>query len=340
MTDVLRTYTFGLAALLLTLVLLQQGAGVLIPLAIATVIWFIIDALAGVFERFGWPRWIRTLLSTVIILISVVATVTPATDNTAGVIDELPVYQQNIDQVLANLQAALPLDDPITLPGLLASQDVQSFLQKVAGALASFVGNLGLVLAYVLFLFFSQQTFDNRLEKALPEADRLHRTRHLLSRIQHQVRTYLWAKTLMSLLTAVVCAGVLLLVGVKYPMFWAFWIFLLNFVPYLGSALGVILPALLTLVQFDSPVPFAVVLISLTVIQVTIDNVVEPRYMGRTLNVDPLVVMIALVLWGTLWGMAGMFLAIPLTAIVIIALAQVPGTRWLAVLMSQDGEVK
>ena len=82
------------------------------------------------------------------------------------------------------------------------------------------------------------------------------------------------------------------------------------------------------------------VLISLTVIQVTIDNVVEPRYMGRTLNVDPLVVMIALVLWGTLWGMAGMFLAIPLTAIVIIVLAQVPGTRWLAVLMSQDGEVK
>ena len=54
----------------------------------------------------------------------------------------------------------------------------------------------------------------------------------------------------------------------------------------------------------------------------------------------PLVVMIALVLWGTLWGMAGMFLAIPLTAIVIIVLAQVPGTRWLAVLMSQDGEVK
>ena len=100
------------------------------------------------------------------------------------------------------------------------------------------------------------------------------------------------------------------------------------------------LPTLLALVQFTNPVVIAVVFTLLTITQVTIDNLVEPQVMGKTLNIDPLVVMIALVLWGSLWGMVGVFLAIPLTAIAIFIFYQFPGTRWLAILLSQDGDLE
>ena len=132
----------------------------------------------------------------------------------------------------------------------------------------------------------------------------------------------------------------LLLVGVDFAGFWAFTIFLLNYIPTVGSIIATLFPAVLALIQFDTFAEFFIVLIAVGAIQLVVGNVLEPKMMGSTLNVSPLIVMLSLTLWGSIWGVAGMFLSVPITVIMLIIFAHFEKTRYLAVLLSGDGDLK
>lgn len=159
-------------------------------------------------------------------------------------------------------------------------------------------------------------------------------------RIADNIRSYLTIKTLVSLLTGVLSYIVLSLFDVNYPAFWGFIIFLLNYIPTIGSMIGVIFPALLTLVQFDSYLPFLGVTIVLTAVQFTIGNILEPYLMGNRLNLSGLVIIISLAVWGAIWGITGMILSVPLMVILLIILAALPSTRPIAILLSSNGAIE
>lgn len=86
--------------------------------------------------------------------------------------------------------------------------------------------------------------------------------------------------------------------------------------------------------------PFLVVAIGITAIQQFFGNILEPNLMGMTLNLSPLVVVLSLILWGMVWGVVGMFLCVPITVIVVIILANFPGSSWVAILLSRKGELR
>ena len=126
---------------------------------------------------------------------------------------------------------------------------------------------------------------------------------------------------------------------VDFAGFWAVIIFLLNYIPTIGSLLGILFPALLALVQFDTFVPFLIVTPSLAVIQVFIGNFLEPMMMGSSLNISPFATLVSLAVWGSIWGMPGMFLCVPITVIAMIIFAHFPRTRPITVMLSTDGRV-
>jgi predicted PurR-regulated permease PerM len=97
-------------------------------------------------------------------------------------------------------------------------------------------------------------------------------------------------------------------------------------------------PPIFALVQFENPWWAVGLFAVLQSTQFIVGNVVQPRMQGRSLNMDPVVVLLALAFWGKIWGLAGMFLSTPLTVMAMVILAQFPGTRWVAVLLSADGE--
>ena len=115
----------------------------------------------------------------------------------------------------------------------------------------------------------------------------------ILTHAQEDIQTYLWIKTVTSTITGMVSYGVLLTVGVDFAGFWAFTIFMLNFIPTIGSIIATLFPALLALIQFDTIGPFLVVLIGVGAIQVIVGNFLEPKLMGNSLNVSPFVVMMS-----------------------------------------------
>jgi predicted PurR-regulated permease PerM len=201
-------------------------------------------------------------------------------------------------------------------------------------------GSASLIMIYVLFLMLEQKYFNVKLNRLMAGSQHRETVFNILDHISRDIKTYIGVKTFVSALTGGACYLVLVSVGVNNASFWAFFIFLLNYIPTVGSMLAVLFPSLLSLVQFDSFKPFFIVIISLVVIQLLIGNILEPKLMGNRLNLSPLVVMLSLALWGSIWGIAGMFLSVPFTVILMIIFSQFPKTKPIAIMLSQDGNIK
>jgi predicted PurR-regulated permease PerM len=126
--------------------------------------------------------------------------------------------------------------------------------------------------------------------------------------------------------------------GLDNALFWSLVIFVLNYIPLIGAAAAWILPTLFAMVQFDSTGKILLLAVLLFAVQTVIANTLQPKMMGDSMNLSALVVVLSITLWGALWGGVGAFLSAPLTVIIMIILAQFSTTRWIAVLLSSDGQ--
>jgi predicted PurR-regulated permease PerM len=192
---------------------------------------------------------------------------------------------------------------------------------------------------YVLFLFLEQKSFHQKMQALVEKEERRKELYGFIRHIESDIRMYIGIKVLTSGLTGVLSYVVMRLVGLDFAGFWAVLIFVFNFIPTIGSIVATIFPTILALVQFEGYVPFLVMGLGIGGLQFFIGNILEPRLMGNRLNLSPLVILLSLALWGTLWGFIGMIISVPLTAIAMIILSHFPRTRPLAIILSRRGRV-
>jgi predicted PurR-regulated permease PerM len=159
--------------------------------------------------------------------------------------------------------------------------------------------------------------------------------KNIFGKIDHSISNYLGIKTLVSLMTGLCSFIVLLIIGVEAPLFWAFLIFILNFIPAIGSLIATAFPAIFALFQFGDFKEAILILAIVGSLQLVFGNLIEPKLMGNSLNISPLVVFLTLALWGLIWGITGMLLSVPITVILIIIMSEFPGSRPVAILLSQ-----
>ncbi len=107
----------------------------------------------------------------------------------------------------------------------------------------------------------------------------------------------------------------------------------------IASRISSLLPAILAVFQFGELIYLVYVFLVLEAIQIILGSFVQPKMMGKSLNISPLTVLVALAFWGFVWGIVGMILAVPIISILIIIMARFPGTRYIAILLSENGEV-
>ena len=330
--------TFGIAALM-TYVLVT-GRDLLIPFAIAVMIWYVIIALSRLIEvQLSAPSWLSLSASIVFFVVVLGLIVELISGNITAVRDAAPTYQANLEKLVESAMRLSGLTELPTIANIVEQVDVRALIGGVAGAVAKVAGNTGLIVIYVIFLLAEQRTFPRKIEALFPEAGRRKEVQIILSDIQKRTQTYIAVKTLLSLVTAVLSYVVLVAVGLDLAGFWAFVIFLLAYIPTIGSLLGVIFPALMALLQFGGISEFLIIAVGLGAAQLVIGNVLEPRMMGRSLNLSSLVVIVSLAVWGSLWGVTGMFLSVPITVVLMIILAQFKQTRPIAILLSANGKV-
>jgi len=209
---------------------------------------------------------------------------------------------------------------------------VMSIIGQLMGALGGLLGNGLVILIIVVFILFEVPGMPAKFRAAFPASeDSLARLR-LITR---NVERYVILKTLVSLLTGVVLGIWVAVLGVDFALLWGMLAFLLNYIPTFGSIMAAVPAVLMALVQLG-PGSALLVLAGYLVVNFVVGNVLEPRLMGQGMGLSTLVVFVSLLAWGSVLGIGGMFLAVPLTMALKIVLDSNPETRWLAVLMGPE----
>lgn len=332
----------GLTALVLYL--LVVGKPILLPLVIAVFVWYLINALASQFGRVRvhdreLPASVRFSAAILVLLGVLWFVVNLVVGNINQVAAAAPGYEDNLRQLAERVSTWLGFDEVPTLEALFEGVNLSDLIRGLATAITGVIGNAGTMLIYVAFLLLEQSSFNKKIAALFPDRQRQALIHRIIERIATEIQTYVWLKTLTSLLTGFLSYLVMKMVGVDFAEFWALLIFALNYIPYIGALLGVVFPTLLTLVQFDTLTPFFVVAGTLTLIQFMIGNVMEPRIMGKGLNISPLIMLLSLAVWGSIWGVVGMFLAVPLMVVMMIICANFETTRPVAIMLSEDGQL-
>ena len=314
------------------------------PLIMGMLVWFIMRALKASlnkvpFIRTYFPSWLKSLLSSAIILFLLVSLINILSQNMASLSRSYALYQPNVDAVIASINDRFNLNIVEMLQKQMGDFDFGNLLSSVLSSLSEMVGNTFMIAIYALFIVLEESNFNTKLRKMFAKPSTYEETMSILAKIDTSVSNYLRLKTFVSLITGIVSYVALRIIDVDSPEFWAFLIFLLNFIPTIGSLVGTVFPAVFALLQFGELAPFIYVLLLVGAVQLVVGNLIEPRLMGSSMNISPLVTILALSLWGVLWGVMGMILSVPITVMLIIIFSHFEKTRTIAILLSEKGEV-
>ena len=222
-----------------------------------------------------------------------------------------------------------PFDDLLDFGGIFG------IVRDLFQGLTATLGKTLLIFLTVFFILLEISSFPLKFNIVFPST----RESLALRRFTKSIRNYIAIKTATSLTTGILIGLWLFFCGVKYPVLWGLLAFLLNFIPNVGSVLAAFPPILMALVDNGWETMLSVAL-AFFVVNILIGNFLEPRVMGRGLGISPLVVFISLVFWGWVFGPIGMFLSVPLTMTIKIALESNAETRWIAVFLGSEADAK
>lgn len=334
-----------LITVICTVFILIYLEDILIPFVLALLIWFLIKEVKRFIGKLRikdapLPAWLRTLLSMLLIFGVLGGVIMLLTANIKEIREVLPEYQSKILSLQELLNDRWSIDLNAELKKVGGKLDLEKIMGEVLNTLTSVLGNTFMILIYVAFLLLEQALFRPKLKAIFEERKEFDSASSILNKIDNSLSDYVSLKTLVSLVTGVASFIVLWAIGVDFAFFWAFLIFLLNYIPTIGSLIGTVFPALIALLQFDSFQPALLVLVCVGAVQVLVGNVLEPKLMGNSLNVSPLVVILSLAFWGSIWGVVGMILSVPITVMMVIVFSQFKSTRAVAVLLSEKGNLK
>jgi predicted PurR-regulated permease PerM len=219
----------------------------------------------------------------------------------------------------------------------LGQYDVRTFIGIVQGIAMSVNYFCGFCIVVFLLLTFGLMElgdFRIRLEALEPKiGSNVSKTAEEIAR---KVRKYMLIRTVASVLTGLAVFAFTLTIGVDLAIAWGVISFVLNYIPYIGPLIAVVLPVLFATTQFESWTMAVVIFGGLYTIQFVIGNYFEPMIAGKALAISPFVMLIAFFFWGFLWGIPGAFIGLPVTIAIFTIFQQSPSSRWIATLLSSS----
>ncbi len=244
-------------------------------------------------------------------------------------------YSAKLDQNLGGTIAWLT-DKGLPLEGLhlttLVDQYGLALVSRIVGGLNIIFQEFFIIFLSVIFILAEMSSFPVKFAKAFSDShDKMVHINKILGKIRH----YLAIKTAASLLTGFIVSMGLFFIGVDYPFLWGMLAFLLNYIPNIGSIIAAIPPVILAFVQIG---PAAVLWTAATFLfaNTVVGNFLEPKFMGKMLGLSTFVVFLSLIFWGWIFGSVGMFLSVPLTMTIKIALETNPSTHWIAIMLGPE----
>ncbi|MDP6740051.1 MAG: AI-2E family transporter [Planctomycetota bacterium] len=365
------TFLLGIIATILVGWVVHTGSAILKPLVIALLLASMLQPVVIGLKRRGIPPPVTIILMVWLLFLGIVqvgllfnanvqkflesgsdaasvttteATESPALDPMAGRLELLPGQSQEdlIGETGGWVDIVDKIETRLTSSGMAesvvryAAKALRELpVDRMAGDLAiggfGFVANVVLVLIYMVFIFAEQAVFRRKILSIAGE--RHDDAERVLNTIGRGIQRYLGVKTVVSLLTGSLCYLVMVALDIPYALFFGFLTFMFNYIPTFGSIIAGSLPTMTALAVEASWTKAAAIMGTYLAVNLTLGSFIEPRILGRELNLSPLVVVVSVVVWAGLWGVVGGFLAVPLTASLQICLASQESTRPLAVML-------
>lgn len=320
------------------------GKNLILPFFVALIFWFLIKEIRDLLNRVPFidgkiPNIILNIIGFAVIFAIIGGIAKILTVNIQQLSKELPVYQKNITDLTQTINTTFNIDVVTSIKEFLGEYQYTKLLSGLFNSITDLFGDAFLIIIYTLFLLLEEPFFLRKINAIYSQKDDQKDVNEILYKVDKSIGRYISIKTLVSLLTGVLSYIALLLLGVDAPIFWAFLIFILNYIPTVGSLIATTFPAIFAMLQFGEIMPGVWVLIIVGAIQLVVGNYIDPKLTGDSLNVSPLVVILGLAFWGAIWGIIGMFLSVPITVMLIIILSEIPGTRAFAILLTKDGSI-
>ncbi|MDB5499600.1 MAG: hypothetical protein JWP28_3631 [Phenylobacterium sp.] len=313
---------------------------ILEPFVLAVFLLIMIDGLARAL-RTHLPRFPRAaaLPAAIAAILAIFGlTIWLTFDNASGFASESAVYATKINALLSRAAQHFGLTVTPTAASLIRELNPARFAGELATALSHFTEGAVFTLIYLGFLLASRRGFAEKAQAFFQTQDERSEAARIFERIRQGVERYIWVQTVVGLIITVLSAALMWATGLTHVAFWCAIIFLANYIPAIGAAIGVLFPAAFGLLEFDGVWRALVLVGGLEAIHFAVSHVVQPRMQGKSLNLDPIVILLALAFWGAVWGVIGAFLSTPLTVMAMAILAEFKATRPLAVLLSSDGK--
>ncbi len=319
-------------AVFLILGFLKLAGTVLIPFIVAFLLSFVLNPAVEALVKIRIPRIIAIIIIILILLGLSFLVGLILYESVQSILSNFGKYQQRYLDLIAFASETfnLPADyfETLELTGT-----ILSLVGQVSSNLVGFLGNVSLVLIFMLFLFLEKPLIRRKLVDAIRH-DETERLARIFADITKQVGRYLFVKFFVSTLTAIVVYFGFSLIGVDFAFIWAVLTFLFNFIPTIGSITISAVTAAFAVIQFfPTYQPIVLAMLAMAVPQLIIGNILDPKLLGNSLNLSPVVILIALLIWGYLWGVAGLFLAVPLTVGLKIIFEHFPNMRYIGIIM-------
>ncbi len=327
-----------------SILLLIYGQDLIIPFVLALILWFIIKEIRELLQRSAWikekvPSMVLTFGSFILVCLVLGWASNLLAQNLLTLSKELAKHQGDLSRLETLLQDYIGADYQQQLKSYLGNLNFAAILEPIINTFFNMIGDAVMILLYLVFIILEEQIFRKKLHALYPDKEDYQRTREILAKIDRSLGKYIGLKSLISLITAVCSYIVLLMYNVEAPVFWAGLIFVLNFIPTIGSLIATLFPVLFALVQYGDVGLSLQLTLALGVIQVIMGNILEPKIMGDSLNISALVVILSLSIWGAIWGVTGMILSVPITVSMAIIFAAFPKTKKIAILLSENAEL-
>lgn len=327
-----------------TVLALIFGKALLFPFLVALLIYFLIRAIRRLIDRSmvikdNVPSWIKNSIASLFIFSLIGFTAEMLMMNGQNLLNSFINYQPNIDKILVQLNEFLGVNITQKIGESLKNINLERVINPLISSVTGFMGSFMMVLFYLLFLFIEESNFKKKLHLVFSKPDKFDQTKHLLVNIENSITHYIGLKTFISFISSVICFITFLSFGIDSPILWAFIVFIMNFIPIIGALLAVLMPTFFAMIQFGEITLPLIMMLVLGITQTLIGNILEPKLMGNSLNISPLIALLALSFWGAIWGVAGMLVSVPITVILIILLAHFPRTKSIAIMLSNNGKV-
>ena len=314
--------------------MLYFGKSFLLPVVVATFFWYLTKAIALYFRKVVRSGFLSYVLSGASILGVVYFFLAQIKPMLMDLYVKMPEITAGMERWLADLSDLIGTE--ITFAGM---PGVNQILTEIGSAVAGVGAIILMILVYVIFIFIEQGTFDNKFRALFPDKKQSKKFSMIVKMIDSHMKKYLVVKTCLCFATAVFSYIGLLILGVDFAIVWAFFIFLLTYIPTIGSVMAGAMPTLYVFAltgEIQTPIMIAV---WIAFVNLIFGNILEPKLTGRSLNLSALAILINMMFWGTLWGAIGMFFSVPIMVMIYVASAQFDKTRWISVLLSANGEI-